>query len=280
MVHDVDRVFEAYFYQRATVADGLTDLGWALDACTLAAAAIDALASIWLGDFPEQAALISAELGGALPASIRLTRFVKRFSAPDSNARNIAVVCFAEDWKRHDADALEYANRLLEKRTRKYCLPFSHLDVDIDRLLVEAPELSDRPGLIRMSEDYEYGALIYSLYRCPLIHQTSLSRRTHGFARGEEVMYMAADAERTTISFGPKLITRWLRESVSGYVRVCAERGIRPAGSLVPGLEQEDKLQNRWQRLLADERSNARLQPTERRDLSLSSPNQAKLSGG
>ncbi|MCY7277539.1 MAG: hypothetical protein LH702_28335, partial [Phormidesmis sp. CAN_BIN44] len=86
---------------------------------------------------------------------------------------------------------------------------------------------------------------------CPLVHSATSSRRTHGFTRGEEIMYYWSYYEdgRITISFGPKLVTRWLRDVVSGYVQSCQKEGIVPADALDAGTIQEKYFLKRWKRL-------------------------------
>lgn len=45
--------FENYFLRRADIADRLTNLGAITDSLILGTTALDALAKIWLHDFPE-----------------------------------------------------------------------------------------------------------------------------------------------------------------------------------------------------------------------------------
>ncbi len=102
-----------------------------------------------------------------------------------------------------------------------------------------------------MAEEYEYGALLYRFYRCPLIHSSKSSDRTHGFARGERIMYYWSDTDptRTTIGFGLNLITRWLRTVATSYVQFCREQAVIPAENLDAGLSLENNLKNRWSKL-------------------------------
>lgn len=255
MSEAIDTAFEHYFHRRAQLAEQLVEAGWNQEASTLATSTIDALATIWFHDFPAVEPAIRAELAGAVPASIRMARFLKTFASQDAEVRKIAVVCFAEDWMRYAPKTASIAERLLKERLGKLRgeLPHSYKDLSIEALLLEAPELRTIPGAIAMTEDYEYGALLYSIYRCPLVHHASPGRRVHGFTRGTEVMYMRLEANRTRISFGPNLITSWLRASVTGYVHECARIGIAPARDFVPGSDQEDRLKNRWTRLVAKE---------------------------
>jgi len=248
-----DNLFEGYFHRRADLADRLTQEGAVLEASTIATASLDALATIWLHDFPQEQQALNREFAeGKLPASIRMTRFLKKFASNDVDVRKVAVVCFAEDWKLHDSTQSAAADRLLVPRIgkRRGELPRSYLDVPVETLLIEAPELRGNLNLLKMIEDYEYGALLYSFYRCPLVHHASSSRRSHGFTRGTEVMYMRLQRERTSISFGPALVTRWLRVAATGYVLACAAASLKPANNFHPGRDQEDRLAKRWARLV------------------------------
>lgn len=252
----IDSAFEKYFHDRADLADKLAENGWVLEARTIAAASLDALASIWLHDYPDVKSKLVAELAGTPPPSIRMTRFLKLFAAADEEVHKVAVVCFAEDWKRYDTNSAALAARLLAPRLGKGRgdLPHSHKDVPISLLVKEEPELAMLPHIVQMAEEYEYGALLYSFYRCPLVHHASPSKRTHGFTRGTEVMYMPLHSNHTSISFGPALITRWLRCTATGYVSACARDSIRPANDFDPGKDPEGRLEGRWKRLLGSSR--------------------------
>lgn len=105
--------------------------------------------------------------------------------------------------------------------------------------------------LRRIAQEYEYGALLYRFYRCPLVHSSKNSDRTHGFARGERIMYYWSDVDpdRTTIGFGLNLITRWLRTVATNYVQFCREQAIIPAENLNAGLSPENNLKERWSKL-------------------------------
>ncbi|OLP17150.1 hypothetical protein BST81_17520 [Leptolyngbya sp. 'hensonii'] len=249
--------FEHYFYKRAQLADDMADSGSTVDAYTLATASLDALAEIWFNDFPNVKRQLESELGGSVPSSIRLARLLKSFVPNDLRVSKVAVVCFAEDWKYYCPKDAHIADQLLSKRLsdnpneflRSHELPKSYLDVSRDELAQECPDLLTRPNLFDFLEEYEYGSLLYTFYRCPLVHLATGSRRTHGFTRGEEIMYYwsSSDDERITISFGPKLVTRWLRNVVSGYVQSCQEKGIVPADKLDAGTSQEKRFSKRWE---------------------------------
>ena len=247
--------FEHYFYKRAQLADDMAASGSIVDAYTLATASLDALAEIWFNDFPDVKRKLESELGGNVPSSIRLARFLKNFVSADPRVSKVAVVCFAEDWKYHRPRDAHIADQLLSKRLsdnpNSHELPKSYLDVSRDELAQECPDLATRPCLFDLLEEYEYGSLLYTFYRCPLVHLATGSGRIHGFARGEEIMYYWSShkGDRITIGFGPNLFTRWLRSVVSGYVQSCQKEGIIPADNLDAGTSQEERFKRRWNRL-------------------------------
>ncbi len=251
--------FEHYFYKRAQLADDMVASGSFIDAYTLAAASLDALAEIWFSDFPDVKQELNSEFGGTVPCSIRLARFLKKFVSNDPRVSKVAVICFAEDWKYYRPQDNHIANKLLSKRLsnnpneflRAYELPKSYLDVSRDELAQECPDIKNHPDLFNLLEEYEYGSLLYTFYRCPLVHLATGSRRTHGFAREEEVMYYwsFSNDDRSTIGFGPNLVTRWLRMAVSGYVQCCQKEEIVPANNLDAGTTQDDRFKRLWNRL-------------------------------
>ncbi len=245
--------FEHYFYKRAQLADQMALAGHVNDSHTLATASLDALAEIWLHDFPDTKNSLEIELGGKVPASIRLARFLKHFVVDDPHVSKIAVVCFAEDWKYYRPQDSHLADKLLRTRISDnlYELPKSYLNVSRIELAQECPDFNSRSDLYALAEEYEYGSLLYSLYRCPLVHIATNSKRTHGFAHGEEVMYYWSDGvdDRVTIGFGTNLATRWLRNVASNYVQTCHQQGIIPANHIDAGTSQEDRLKRRWSRI-------------------------------
>lgn len=253
--------FEHYFYKRAQLADDMVASGSFIDAYTLATASLDALAEIWFNDFPNVKRKLNSEFGGTVPCSIRLARFLKEFVSDDFRVNKVAVVCFAEDWKYYRPQDTHIADQLLSKRlsnsTNRFLrsceLPKSYLDVSCDELAQECPELLTRPDLFKLLEEYEYGSILYTFYRCPLVHSATGSRRIHGFSRGEEVMYYwsssVSNDDRITVSFGPNLVTRWLRNAVSGYVQHCDNKGIVPANNLDAGTSHEKRFKDRWDKL-------------------------------
>jgi hypothetical protein len=244
--------FENYFCKRAQLADEMALAGHVTDAHTLATASLDALSEIWLHDFPDVKKQLENELGGTVPASIRLARFLKQFAVGDDRVGKVAVVCFAEDWKKYRPQDTDIADRLLSRRISNEPneLPRIYLDLTRNELAQECPELNSRPDLYALAEEYEYGAILYSFYRCPLVHVATNSRRTHGFTRGEEIMYYwSFDDDGVTISFGPNLATCWLRNVSSNYVRTCHQLGITPADHIGASTSQEDRFRRRWNRL-------------------------------
>lgn len=72
--------FREYFLEQADFADSAYDSGFRINCRMGATAAIDALAAIWETDFPGDAKSLAQELGGKPPASIRMARFVRRFT--------------------------------------------------------------------------------------------------------------------------------------------------------------------------------------------------------
>lgn len=243
--------FERYFHDRADLADELARTGHVLDACVLATTALDALGEIWVHDFPDEGKALDREAGGRVSGSIRMARLVKRFASTDADAPKVAVVCFAEDWKRHVPAAAAHASGLLASRLGKLRgeLPHSHRDVTRAALIAECPEIGTNPKLAALVEDYEYAALLYRFYRCPMVHLAGRANRTHGFTRDDEVMYMPLHGGFTSISFGPQLITRWLRAVASGYVMTCSHAGVTPAKDIDPGSREEDLLRARWSKI-------------------------------
>jgi hypothetical protein len=144
--------FEHYFYQRAELADTIAASGSIADAYMLATASLDALAEIWLNDFPDIRQKLERELGGRVPSSIRLTRLLKQFASSDPLVNKVAVVCFAEDWKHNCPKEVHMADQLLSKRISNHFdeflrareSPKSYLDVSRDELTHECTELKSR----------------------------------------------------------------------------------------------------------------------------------------
>lgn len=252
--------FEEYFYKRAELADQMANSGFVADAYTLATAYLDALAEIWLNDFPDAKKNLDSELGGTVPSSIRLARLLKKFISNDPRVNKVAVVCFAEDWRYYRPQDAHIANKLLQprlsdeldKRLKVHELPKSYLDISRDELAQECPELMECLELFALAEEYEYGALLYTFYRCPLVHYATTSSRTHGFTRGEEIRYYWSSSnndDRFAISFGFKLVTCWLRNVVSGYVQSCRQVSMIPSDNLDVGTSHEKRLKKRWNKL-------------------------------
>jgi hypothetical protein len=251
--------FKNYFLLRANVADQLTNEGAITDSLILGTTALDALAKIWLHDFPATENQLSSYYGGSIPEYIRLSQLLKQFAKDDSDASKVAVVCFAEDWKLFRPADTSFASQLLDKRLsnnpneflRANELPKSYLDVPLKELEIECTQIAQNPKLRRIAEEYEYGAMLYKFYRCPLVHSSKNSDRTHGFSRGEEIMYYRSyvDPNRTTIGFGSKLITRWLRIVATNYVQFCQDESVIPADNLDAGLLPEKRLKDRWSKL-------------------------------
>jgi len=248
---DDNEYFTRYFHERAAVADDLAAHDRSVDANIIATTALDALGEVWLHDFPLERATMEKEVGGVVPPAIRMARLVKRFSVGAPHVGKVAVVLFAVDWKRLvPADAAD-ADALLGRRWhRKHGeLPYSHLDVPRDDLVHESPALA-APAFARVIEEYEYPALVYRFLRSPFVHFGTSSKRTHGFARGDEVFYMQL-AKGMTIDFRVGLVTGWLRAAATAYVAHCNREGVRPATGIEPAQQAEDALESRWKKVAA-----------------------------
>ncbi|OUL22311.1 hypothetical protein [Nostoc sp. 106C] len=249
--------FEHYFYEHAQWLEE----AWSVTAAnTLATSYLDALAEIWLRDFPDAKKKLEKDNSGKPPASIRLARFLKQFIPNDPDVNKVAVLCFAEDWKHYRPQDAHLADQIINKRVNKDPnnifygneVPKAYLDVPRDELAKECPELAANPDLLALVEEYEYGAILYSLYRCPLVHTATNSNRTNGFVGREErsMYYWSLDGSgRVTIGFGTHLITRWLCNAVTGYVQACHEAGIIPANNIDAGSSQEERFKKLWSKI-------------------------------
>lgn len=245
---------EGFFHAKADRIDELSRLRWDDEVAILGTTTLDALAALWFHDFPETKARLESELGGTVSPAIRMSRLMQEFASNDELAKKVAVVCFAEDLERHVPRLSHLAAELLAKRVPDRPdgrlafgeLPRAHLDTAQDDLLIECPALRDS-GVLGVIEEYTYPALLYRFFRCPMVHMGARAPRTHGFAEGCEVMYMRLDGrDRTSISFGPQLVTDWIRSAASGYVQACVEAGRRPANNVDAGAEHEERLERRW----------------------------------
>jgi hypothetical protein len=178
-----------------------------------------------------------------------MTRLVKKFASADPDAPKIAVVSFAEDWRRYKGNPA--ADRLLSTRMGKLPgeLPHAHQDVPLPQLIAECPEIGANPALAVLAEEYEYPAMAYRFYRCPMVHSSKPAGRSQTFAQNEEVFYMPLQPNVTSIGFGPKLFTRWLRSVATGYVAHCEAARVRPADRLESGADGEEHLEGYWSRI-------------------------------
>lgn len=180
-----------------------------------------------------------------------MARFVRRFAA-DPRAEKIAVICFAEDALRFKpAIAPSEVAALLRSRIESEpgVLPREDLDVDLAALTLEAPTLLGNPEVRKLVEEYFYPALLYSLYRCPVIHTLGWPKRMHRWVSNDDVRYIKDEPDLTRIGFGPDLVTHWLRASLSGYLDFCERAGVKPAGNIDPGADHEQRLRRKWERL-------------------------------
>lgn len=245
--------FREYFLEQADFADDAHERGLRINCHMAATAAIDALAAIWESDFPGEAKVLQRDAGGKPPASVRMARFVSRFTR-DERAERVAVIRFCEDARPYaDAQTRTELEALLGERTPKTIgqLPPAYKDLTVSALAERAPMTFAKPGVSLMAEEYRYPALLYTLYRCPTVHALSYPKQAQGFAVDEEVFYMRLHDGFTSIGFGHKLLTNWLRDVANGYVDYCAEAAIEPGRRIDPGADQEARLAGKWKKILS-----------------------------
>lgn len=224
--------FEDYFHKRAEIADTLAESSSTIvDSLILSTTALDALAKIWLHDFPEEEQrlkeIYDIKPRNNIPSNLCFSRFLKEFAKNDPDANKVAVVCFAEQWKLYDPNNTNLAEQLLQTRLSDSDNPIIQLaespkswfDVSLEELGEECPLIFENSKLRRMAEEYEYGSMVYKFYRCPLVHSSKSSVRVNGFVRGEEISYRKSfiHENQTTIGIGPQVITRWLRKTSRTY---------------------------------------------------------------
>ena len=247
-----------FFRRKASRVDALAEERWDQEVTILATTALDSLGAVWFCDFPERKMALQKELGGAVPSSIRMSRLMRTFAGQDAEAQKVAVVCFAEDLRRYKPELTGLASTLLAPRVPSREpgalsfgeLPYSHLDKNPRDLLDECPEIRRHAELEKIIEEYTYPALLYRFFRCPLVHMASRAKRTHGFAIKREVMYMPIHPnDFTSISFGPQLLTDWIRSAAAGYVDACVADGRQPAGDVDAGADVEANLERRWEKV-------------------------------
>lgn len=251
------KFFCKYFIKRADISDGLVKGGATTDALILSTTTLDALGKIWQHHFPEEVHRLALTYGGGLSDSQRLAHLLKQFARADKHANKIAVVCFAEDWKRVAPQRSEFIDSALLLHRSLECEPLesprAYLDTSLDQLLAQHPEIAGDPILVRVAQEYHYGAILYRMYRCPLVHSSLHSSRTHGFVRNEEVSYWRQSGEKTRIGFGPLLVTRWVRQVASGLAEKCIKSSISPCSGVDPDIEQERRLSALWEKLKREE---------------------------
>ena len=245
--------FRDYFFKRAEVSDRLAQGGSTTDALILSTTSLDALGKVWAHHFAEEANQLASAYGGGLSDSQRLSHMLNKFTEPEDNANNIAVVCFAEDWKRAAPRKSSFIDSILLLDRVSACepreSPRAYLDVSLDDLLKQHPEIADEPGLARVAQEYHYGAILYRMYRCPLVHSSLHSSRTHGFARTQGVSYWRQSGEATRIGFSPLLVTRWLRQVAAGLTHKCIHSSINPCSGVDPDAEQRPRLSVLWKKV-------------------------------
>jgi hypothetical protein len=237
--------FEEYYHRRADIADKVEDLGHTHDALILAATAFDAIAAAWARQFPAD----QKEPGvGNISEAIRAARLMKRFAPRTPHAGRIAVICFAEDWKRHGNGGADAEQLLARRVTKPPELPGSDGDVLIDTLIAECPLIDSTPELRSLVEEYEYPALFYRFYRSARAHNGQGAWRTHQFVRPDEVSYLPWRRPVMSIGIGTKVVTRWVREVASGYAEACKAAGREAADDVDPGASGEELIKGRWAR--------------------------------
>jgi hypothetical protein len=64
-----------------------------------------------------------------------------------------------------------------------------------------------------------------------------------------KLMYSKDEPDFTSIGFGPDLLSHWLRASLSGYLDFCERAGVKPAGNIDPGSDNEQRLRKKWESL-------------------------------
>jgi hypothetical protein len=260
---DDSSYFCDYFLQRAVISDRLIQEGQTADGLILATASLDALGKIWAHHFAEEASQLATAYGGGLSDSQRLAHMLKAFTRPEDNANKIAVVCFAEDWIEADPQRASFIrssllqHRVLDCEPRES--PRSYLDLSLDDLLKQHPEIAHEPGLVRVAQEYQYGAILYRMYRCPLVHSSLPSLHTHGFARNNEASYWKPSGEKARIGFSPLLVTRWLRQVASLLAQKCMESSISACSRMDPDAEQNRRLSALWEKAIASNSSGKEL---------------------
>jgi hypothetical protein len=250
---DECKYFLDYFLRRAQISDGLAQTGSTTEALILSTTSLDSLGKIWAYHFAEEASRLATEYGGGLSDSQRLAHILKLFAGAEDIANRMAVVCFAEDWKKADPQKTQFidsallAQRSLECEPRES--PRAYLDITLDELLAKYPEIVANPRLARVAREYQYGAILYRMYRCPLVHSSMHSCHTHGFARNQEVKYWRQSAEKINIGFGPLLVTGWLRKVAKGLTQKCILCSINPCLGVSSDEEQDRRLSSLWSKI-------------------------------
>lgn len=251
--------FAKHFHDRADLAEQLYRDQFRNEAHLVANVALDALSLVWTHDFPQEA----PSAGGD---AVRFRRFVQRF-ADDPQKNNVAVVLFAQDLIEFGPNELRSAgNKLLEERQagtdpakhmefREW--PHQHKDCDWTSLANEEPALRGRPELAEIAERYTYPALVYSFFRCGVAHTLLKGSRTHDFSGTEpddEISYappmiVSGKTRPIGIKFGLKVVTGWLRSSVTNYVEHAEAKGVRLADDLDPSKRAQENLERAWRNL-------------------------------
>ena len=249
--------FEQFFHDHATLAEELYQRGKRQAARLLTAVGIDALAAIWEHDFSVNE-----------PASdLRLVRFMQTFLPNDPRTRKIAVVLFAEDLRQYGPARLHLlAQRLLTERHANVSamkglefreMPHAHKDKDWPELIAEEPSLAGEVALETMAARYTYPGMVYRLVRCASAHALSGGHRVNDFSppSGDaEIsywgqMFVRGKRRPTSIKFGIRALTGWLRDLASSYASHCASVGKRPADGLDANAESVAMLAKKWSTL-------------------------------
>lgn len=225
--------FEQFFKNKSKIALRLHKNNHHQECYTLLTTTLESLSQIWLKDFKEDKKQIIEEQRTIYPedkiknahARLAITRLLKKFAPHAPYSKHVSVIMFAEDWRRNIPEDANIANSLLNKRiSTTGALPDQSQDITAEELIAEITSYRtiDRKDILAdIIERYEYGALVYKLYRCPLVHNNNPSKLTHGFVQEDEIRYMYQDINTATqsfepqsrpirIGFGPKIISKWI----------------------------------------------------------------------
>lgn len=243
---DVNEFFADHFERRATLAESL-EVAHPIPARMIASTALDAIGETWMHDFPSDRAALAADLKckeDRIPSSIRMAHTVRRFAPGALYVGKVAVVRFAEHWKKYMPAAAAHADALIHPRLplMPNHLPGHEVDSTKEELLRECPALVGSPAE-RMIEDYEYPAFVYRYVRCAHVHLGRSAPQAHGFAADEEAFYNGS-----AFAVGLQVITSWLRHAAEGYAAYCSASGVECGKNIDAGETAEKLLKSAWEK--------------------------------